>query len=143
MQTCCGWNMKPLSWPQHAVVNIYRKQAGVSGLAELSINPTSPITAQLSVSQAKLMPVIYKAFLKVGNSIKYQMRIWSWWYFLEYILKRKIEENQVWLISFTQIFRIRCTWRTFRHNFRSASLLRRRKISVYILQVVTKYSTQA
>jgi hypothetical protein len=54
--------------------NIYRKQAGVSGLDELRISTTSPITAQLSVSQAKLMPVICKAFLKAGNSIEYQMR---------------------------------------------------------------------
>lgn len=46
------------------------KQAGVSSLYEILIKPTSPITAQLSVYQAKLMPVIYKAFLKVGNSIK-------------------------------------------------------------------------
>jgi len=144
----CGWNWKHIvteienilwlklktfilaakvCWNLYAVVNIYRKQAGVSSLVELSINPTSPITARLSVSQAKLMAVIYKTFLKVGNSIKYQMRTWNWWYFVAYILKRRIEENQVRLISFTQTFRFRCTWRAFRHNFGSALRMRRRK----------------
>jgi len=120
-------NSNLVCWNLYAVGNIYRKQAGVSGLVELSINPTSPITAHLPVSQTKLMAVIYKTFLKVGNSIKYQMRTWSWWYFVAYILKRRIEENQVRLISFAQTFRIRCAWRVFRHNFGSASQLRRRK----------------